>query len=358
MKSIHTKEPEYDWARDIKENFNILFNKIKDLNILNDNQIGTIIKASERFDECLKDNNFTFVHNDLHFDNIFYDGQNIKVIDFEKSKVAPIDFELDIINRMVGTPQSFAGYDTEKLVKFKDYQSIPKYINKYYPEMTNIKYLEERLWIYDLVYRLDQLVNNPNNLYLRSLLMVDACKLAYKDRLSFDELQTPQDLINWMDANISYGWLDKDRNIHYNDTSDARYKHITASIDEILKSGVGTCIEQGKLIKYFLDKHNIENKVFCNRRYETTDEDQKIYLHCLVFFKMNDKWYNIEHSNTEKRGIREYDTLDEAVRSSIKGNDGRVISCIDDLPEGLSFFEFNQYVNQFDEYNLEKGYQK
>ena len=354
MKSIHTKEDSFEWAKELIDEFNRLFNKVKDLNIFKDNQIETLLKAYERFDECLKDNTFTFVHNDLHFDNIFYDGENIKIIDFERARVAPIDFELDIIYRMIDNPQTFAGYDTLGFTKFKDYQTIPKYINKYYPEITNIKYLDERLWIYDLVYRLHHLVNNSDNNYIKTLIMEDACKLAYKGRLSFDDLQTPQDLMNWMDANISYGWLDKDGNVHYNDISNARHNLITASIDDVFKSGVGTCIDQAKVIKYFLDKHNIENKVFCNRRYETTNEDKKIFLHCLVFFKMNDKWYNFEHSNTNKRGIREYDTLDEAIRSSINGNDGRIISCIDEVPEGLSFLEFNQYVNQFDEYQYEK----
>ena len=54
------------------------------------------------------------IHNDLHFDNIFYKDGKIKIIDFERSMYAPKDFELDILYRMIRKPWKFASEETEQ----------------------------------------------------------------------------------------------------------------------------------------------------------------------------------------------------------------------------------------------------
>ncbi len=62
---------------------------------------------------------------DLHFDNILITkNMNIKIIDFERSMSAPIDFELDIFFRMIDMPWKFTSESTEKFIKPEDYINI------------------------------------------------------------------------------------------------------------------------------------------------------------------------------------------------------------------------------------------
>ena len=80
------------------------YDKVNSLNIFSEEEKDLINKAYLKFDEYLDSDEFVLVHNDLHFDNIFYKDGKIKLIDFERSLYAPKDFELDIIYRMIRKP--------------------------------------------------------------------------------------------------------------------------------------------------------------------------------------------------------------------------------------------------------------
>jgi len=159
MKEFHKHTSnKYDWSQKTKEIFNKAYNKSKELNLFNKEEINIIDKAYLLFDKYLKSNEFVLVHNDLHFDNIIYNNGNIKLIDFERSLYAPKDFELDIIYRMIRKPYKFASEETEKYTKTSDYANIMSYIEKYYPELIHIDNLYKRLYIYDIVYYLKQYI--------------------------------------------------------------------------------------------------------------------------------------------------------------------------------------------------------
>ena len=109
-------------------------------------------RAYSKFGEYLQSNEFVLIHNDLHFDNVFYDNGKIKLIDFERSIYAPRDFELDILYRMIRKPWKFASEENEQYTKLEDYENVMSYIEKYYPELIHIDNLYQRLAIYDMVY--------------------------------------------------------------------------------------------------------------------------------------------------------------------------------------------------------------
>ncbi len=159
MKEFHSHTTnKYDWSQKTKDIFNPVYNKAKELNLFNKDEISLIDKAYSLFDKYLESNEFVLVHNDLHFDNIFYNNKKIKLIDFERSLYAPKDFELDIIYRMVRKPYKFASEETEKYTKESDYKNIMKYIEKYYPELIKTRDLYKRLYIYDIVYYMKQYI--------------------------------------------------------------------------------------------------------------------------------------------------------------------------------------------------------
>ena len=168
MKQFHSYMGEnYDWTKKTSELFNNLYDRAKKLNFFNNEEQELIDNAYSKFDLYLETKEFVLVHNDLHFDNIFYNDGKIKLIDFERSMYAPRDFELDILYRMIRKPWKFASEETEEYTKLEDYEYIMKYIEKYYPELIHIDNLYKRLAIYDMIYYLKQYINNPHILELK-----------------------------------------------------------------------------------------------------------------------------------------------------------------------------------------------
>lgn len=169
---------------------------------------------------------------------------------------------------------------------------------------------------------------------------------------SFDDVSTPDELMDYMNRYIVYGWLDNQGNRHVENLKEFRRNYRISSLEEILSSKLGTCIEQAKLIKFFFDRIGLENKLFCFRRYEKEENfDKEVKMHCFVLFKYQDRWYHFEHSNSNKRGIHEFDSIQSAIDSVVgkyDESDIRELVEIPQIPEGLSFKEFNLYVNTFD----------
>lgn len=170
----------------------------------------------------------------------------------------------------------------------------------------------------------------------------------------FNKIENSDELMNFMNKNITYGWQEYTGELHFNNLINFRQKYKVNSIKKSLLNGLGTCIEQAKIIKAFFDKIGFENKLFCYRCYENDSNlDKDIRMHCFVLFKYNDFWYHFEHSNSLKRGIHEYKSVEEAVSNIIseyKKEDIRVLTEIPNIPDDISFQELNAYVNSFEKY--------
>ena len=164
MKKFHrNKGKNYDWVKKTSELFIDLYKKAKEAYLFTAEEYNLLDEAYIKFPKFLESKEFVLVHNDLHFDNIFYKNGKIKLIDFERSIYAPKDFELDILYRMIRKPWKFANEENEKYTKLNDYENIMNYIKKYYSELINIDNLYIRLAIYDIVYYLKQYINSPHN---------------------------------------------------------------------------------------------------------------------------------------------------------------------------------------------------
>lgn len=173
MKSFHSvKGEKYDWSLFIKEKL------IKDLNnCMFDNLFTKVEKEKIEYviEECpkyLESEEFGLVHSDIHFDNILIDDHNnLKLIDFETTIFAPIDYELDIFLRMCINPLKYSSEETEEFVKEEDYINIPNYLKEYYPEIFNFKYYDIRHLIYDLEANFRLLAIFPDNKELKELVL-------------------------------------------------------------------------------------------------------------------------------------------------------------------------------------------
>lgn len=172
--------------------------------------------------------------------------------------------------------------------------------------------------------------------------------------MELEEIKCSRDVYKFMEENISYGWMDINGNKHQNTMKEFRKMYRTMSIDETLKFRIGTCIEQVNLMNYLLNKINVKNKMYCCRIFEPDDYvnlEEEEHMHCFILFFENGKVYHIEHPNFEKKGIYEYNSEDEAIKSivdyyiKLRGGKESPTKEFFEVPVGISFKEFNKYIN-------------
>ena len=149
VKQFHSVKTEsFDWENKIECDIRKWIEKCKDL--FDSEDYAIIMKSIEKYKEYFVDNRFALLHNDLHFDNIIYNNGDLKIIDFNDSMNAPIDFEFRILYMCQYRPWKWANIEIDSNQKPEDYKNIWNYIKKYYKELAEIKYLEQRMVIYSI----------------------------------------------------------------------------------------------------------------------------------------------------------------------------------------------------------------
>lgn len=175
--------------------------------------------------------------------------------------------------------------------------------------------------------------------------------------MKIDEIKTPEDILEFMKSNIKYGWIDINNEEHIGNMKNFRRLYRTSTIEETLKHGLGTCIEQVNLMHTLLDKINIPNKMFCTRIYEGEEFnnlEEEEHMHCFILYHLNNKVYQIEHPNWEKIGIYEYETEEDAIKKindyyvKMANGKSRPVTEYFEVEPNLSFKEFNAYINSLD----------
>lgn len=170
-------------------------------------------------------------------------------------------------------------------------------------------------------------------------------------------IKTKEDVLTFMKNNIRYGWIDNNNNIHIGNMKNFRKLYRTLSIKEILKYGIGTCIDQVKLMNYLLNSINIKNKMFATRIYEPNDFNkinEEEHMHCFILCYINNKVYHLEHPNWYKIGIYEYQNEKEALKKindyyiEISNGQPRPITEFYEVKSNITFKEFNNYINSLE----------
>ena len=110
-----------------------------------------------------KKNIFGLIHGDLHFDNFIFDGTNLYLLDYERCKVAPIDYDFRILNTCKTTQWLWASAKTDMLAATYDYQDLIEMFLENYEELNNIPYINERLEFYSLIELLENYKNTKNS---------------------------------------------------------------------------------------------------------------------------------------------------------------------------------------------------
>jgi len=106
----------------------------------------------------------SFVHGDLTFENVLWDGHVVTaLLDFEWSRQAPADVELDILLRFACFPYLHVAEDYEAQTRAIDYAEVPYRLAEDYPELFGFPHEFDRLRLYSVAYDVRELLAFPPN---------------------------------------------------------------------------------------------------------------------------------------------------------------------------------------------------
>ena len=147
------------------------------------------------------------------------------------------------------------------------------------------------------------------------------------------DLNTPEELLDFMKNNFNYGYLGKNGKTHaYNDhnfKSDWLEQYVLESKDDILKTLYGTCWDEVEFERDWFESRGYEIKTFYEMVY--LDYTNPYPTHSFLVFKDNDKWYWFEHSFRDNLGIHRFDTINELLK-----------------------YEYGKYLESLREYNISR----
>ena len=176
----------------------------------------------------------------------------------------------------------------------------------------------------------------------------------------FEKINTPEGLKNFMDEILSYGWIDKEKNIHTATMKDIE-SFMSMTIDEIFDLKIESCFEGAKFAKHWFDQQNIKTKIYFTRcQVVDSDTKQKTYpyMHFFLLFKNKDgTWGRFEQTNAEEQGVYYFDNFDEAFSHVLENHKKREKMQIKkygaekNLTLSSGLFEFNELKDDltFDE---------
>lgn len=136
----------------------------------------------------------------------------------------------------------------------------------------------------------------------------------------YDDINRPEELLNFMVQNFNYGYLSNDGNLHYPSDSDFDSSWFTTYIlqsnEDLLKSKVGNCFDAVEFERSWFKKHNYE--------FVTIFEMVKLNyfnnypMHTFLIYKSDNKWHYFEWADGSNQGIFSFTSLFDAVAYQYK----------------------------------------
>lgn len=165
-----------NWHDKIIHKINASLRKIKKKRILSPQLVQAIKDFIKAHHIVLNQQKMALVYWDAHFDNLLIRNKKlVGIIDFERTESASIDFQLDIIKRMVEYPKKYMSKEFEKFAKKKDYSQLLIWFKEFYPELFNFKNLNLRLDLYALEHDLDTLLEWPKSKTVKQMIAKTIC---------------------------------------------------------------------------------------------------------------------------------------------------------------------------------------
>lgn len=106
----------------------------------------------------------TLIHGDLTFENILWDPHArrvVAVVDFEWSRGAPIDLDLDVLLRFCAFPDLHVPASYSAMTLPGDYADVPRWLAEAYPELFSAPNQLDRCRLFSIAFDVEELLNFP-----------------------------------------------------------------------------------------------------------------------------------------------------------------------------------------------------
>ena len=151
-----------DYQKSVLEKIDHLTQQVRSVNGIDETLLSCAVAYVHKYAYVLDDTQLYPVHTDLHFDNFLVkDDGSIVLIDFEMLEAAPKDMVLDVWQRMLLHPFTYANEEDDPHTHAEDYQSLMIWIQKYAPELFSHPQVRRRVNLYAICYELDCLCEYP-----------------------------------------------------------------------------------------------------------------------------------------------------------------------------------------------------
>ena len=158
---------EFNWTQYLSNQLNDRSQSLKQMGFNTDNIDNFVI---HELPVLFSNNKFGLVYNDAHFDNFIYNDGKLSLIDFDRVRVCPIDYEMLIFKTMCDNPSKFASEEDEDNIKDEHYSNIYNLFRLEYPEMFEINNIEKRISVYQFNYLIEQAIKCNNKAWATELL--------------------------------------------------------------------------------------------------------------------------------------------------------------------------------------------
>jgi hypothetical protein len=184
---------------------------------------------------------------------------------------------------------------------------------------------------------------NPNKLLVQN----PDDKNKSENLESLEKLKTPDQLLDYMNSRITYGWIGKDNGKLYSPkyegwgVGEQPNDYFLQTPEELLSSKHGLCWDQTELERLWFSKNNFEFKTFI-AMFSERDISQKNPAHTFLTYKNKDKWYWFENAFGDYKGIHEFANLgdlEERIKNIICDSAKRNGATEEDLKK----FKFCEY---------------
>ncbi len=188
--------------------------------------------------------------------------------------------------------------------------------------------------------------------------------------MTFDKVNSPKQLMQFLDENINYGVIDKDGNI-YNDSSSDDFQKVcftdwqTKDIESIISSGIGHCYDQVEIQRQWFCDNGYKVYTFWISAYQEGIPNSG-FSHTYLVYQQGGKYYYFEHADCCNKGIYQFDSLLDAVKFQANNQIKYATSCIkpkdkysvciklfDEPPIGLDMMGYLDFVNSCKDYNID-----
>ena len=162
-----------------------------------------------------------------------------------------------------------------------------------------------------------------------------------------------EELVEFMNTYIKYGWVDIYNNIHYCELKNIRTNYRINTEKMVEENLAGLCFEQCIMIDEWLKAHNYNHEIYCLRKSSVNKDEEIPFYHVFILFEYKNKIAHIENILMGQKGIKYFNNKIEAIKYILNQFNPTFfdeIIQLENIPENYNLSELDTYfsTNKFD----------